>query len=708
VTHKLTPAHLQRRAIVYVRQSSPTQILHNRESQLRQYNLADYARKLGFVEVETIDEDLGRSGSGLVDRPGFQRLVTEVCEGHVGAVFCLEASRLARNGRDWHHLIELCGLIGAVLVDPEGVYDPRLSNDRLLLGLRGTMSEFELSVLRQRSLEAIRQKARRGELRFCLPIGFCRGLDDAIELDPDLRVQNAVRLVFQKFQQHGSARQALLWFREEGVTLPAVGYGEKNRQVYWKPPLYHTVLAILTNPMYAGAYVFGKTEALTKINMGRARRTDGHRKPQDQWTVLIRDHHPGYITWEQFETNQKTIAENARMKSRMGRQSGRGGRSLLVGLMRCRRCSRMLRVHYLGKDRKEMRYQCINGHINQGVPKCISFGGVRIDQAVSEEILSVCQPVAIDAALRIGEQKVQQQSERIRVLELELEQARYEARLAGRRYESVDPDNRLVASELEARWNASLRRVQELENKVEQTKRESAAVPEIDKGELLRLAKELPAIWELPTTDLTLKQRITRILIHEIVANVDEQAQEVVLVIHWAGGRHSELRVPKLKTGHHGRCTKAEAVDIVRQMASGYVDEEIALTLNRLGLKTGAGNTWNEMRVRSLRQYMKLPVCRPEQQAGRLNLQQAAEQLGVSATVVRRLIERKILPATQIVFGAPWQIDAKCVASAEVIQAAMALKNRETRLRDGHTDAETLLLPGLSEEAAEEGFTGHK
>jgi DNA invertase Pin-like site-specific DNA recombinase len=466
VTHKLTPAHLQRRAIVYVRQSSPTQILHNRESQLRQYNLADYARKLGFVEVETIDEDLGRSGSGLVDRPGFQRLVTEVCEGHVGAVFCLEASRLARNGRDWHHLIELCGLIGAVVVDPEGVYDPRLSNDRLLLGLRGTMSEFELSVLRQRSLEAIRQKARRGELRFCLPIGFCRGLGDTIEIDPDLRVQNAVRLVFQKFQQHGSARQALLWFREEGVTLPAVGYGDKNRQVYWKPPLYHTVLAILTNPMYAGAYAFGKTEALTKINMGRARRTDGHRKPQDQWTALIRDHHPGYITWEQFETNQQTIAENARMKSRMGRQSGRGGRSLLVGLMRCCRCSRMLRVHYLGKDRKEMRYQCINGHINQGVPKCISFGGVRVDQAVSEEILRVCEPVAIDAALRAGEQKVQQQSERIRVLELELEQASYEARLAGRRYESVDPDNRLVASELEARWNASLCRVQDLENKV--------------------------------------------------------------------------------------------------------------------------------------------------------------------------------------------------------------------------------------------------
>jgi DNA invertase Pin-like site-specific DNA recombinase len=698
MTSKLTPAHLQRRAIVYVRQSSPTQLLHNRESQLRQYNLANYAREMGFAEVETIDEDLGRSGSGLVDRPGFQRLVTEVCEGQVGAVFCLEASRLARNGRDWHHLIELCGLIGAVLIDPEGVYDPRLSNDRLLLGLRGTMSEFELSVLRQRSLAAIRQKASRGELRFCLPVGFCRGSNDSIEIDPDRRVQNAVHLVFQKFEQRGSARQVLLWFREENVSLPAVGYDSKNQQIYWKPPLYHTILAILTNPMYAGAYAFGRTEVRTKVSMGRARRTEGHRKPQDQWTVLIRDHHPGYITWERFEANQKVIAENARMKSRMGRQSGRGGRSLLVGVMRCHRCSRMLRVHYLGKNRQEMRYQCINGHINQGVPKCISFGGVRIDQVVSDEILKVVQPVAIDAALRAAEQRSQQQNERVRALELELEQARYEARLAGRRYESVDPDNRLVASELEARWNASLHRIKDLESKFDQIMRESSNEPVIDKAGLLRLAEDLPAIWESPTTDLALKQRIIRIVIEEIVANVDEQTQEVVLVIHWAGGRHSELRVPKLKTGRHGRCTKTEAVDLVRQMASGYTDEEIALTLNRIGLRTGAGNTWNEMRVRSLRQYLKLPVCRVEQRAGQLNLQRAAEQLGVSASVVRRLIKMRILPAAQIVSGAPWQIDAKDIASPEVIRAATALKNRDRGLRHESVNDATLLLPGLSGE----------
>ncbi len=693
MTHKLTLAHLQRRAIVYVRQSSPTQLMHNRESQLRQYRLSDYARELGFAEVETIDEDLGRSGSGLMERPGFQRLVTEVCEGQVGAVFCLEASRLARNGRDWHHLIELCGLVGAVLIDPEGVYDPRLSNDRLLLGLRGSMSEFELSLLRQRSLEAIRQKAQRGELQFCLPAGFCWASTRTIELNPDLRVQNAIRLVFRKFQELGSARQVLCWFREEQITLPAIAYNESS-QVCWKLPLYNTILAVLKNPMYAGAYAFGRTEARTKMSAGRARRTEGHRKPRDQWTVLIYDHHPGYITWERFELNQKMLAENAHMKSRMGRQRGRGGPSLLVGLLRCRRCGRMLQVHYGGKRRNEMRYQCVNGNINQGTARCISFGGLRVDQALSAEIVKAVQPTAIQAAFQAADQASQVRTEQTRALELEVEQARYEARLAARRYEIVDPENRLVASELEARWNVCLHRVQQVETRLEQARRISVG-PSVDRDELVRLASDLPRVWDSSYADPAIKQRIVRILIQEVVADVDQQAEEIVLVIHWVGGRHSEWRVPRLKTGHHSRCTKAEAVDIVRQMASEYSDEEIALTLNRLGLKTGVGNTWNEMRVRSLRSYLKLPGFKAGPNDSRLNLQEAAERLGVSPTVVRRLIERKILFASQILPGAPWQIAAEHVESSQVLRAAIALKNREGRRKRTLVDENSLALPGF-------------
>ena len=322
---KLTVERLRRRAVAYIRQSSPSQVLHHQESQRRQYGLADRARELGFREVVVIDDDLGRSGSGMVERPGFQRLVAEVCSGEVGGVFCIEASRLARNGRDWHHLIELCGMVGTVLVDPDGIYDPSLVNDRLLLGLKGTMSEFELNLLRQRSLEAIRQKARRGELRFLLPVGFCWTGEGKIEQDPDRRVRQAIQLVFRKLTELGSVRQVLLWFRQEKVALPALPRDPGEPKVVWKVPVYNTVLKILSNPVYAGAYAFGKTQVRVQVVDGRARKTEGHHKPRSEWLVLIRDHHPGYIAWDQYERNQALIASNAHMKSRMEPKAGRGG-----------------------------------------------------------------------------------------------------------------------------------------------------------------------------------------------------------------------------------------------------------------------------------------------------------------------------------------------------------------------------------------------
>jgi hypothetical protein len=319
---------------------------------------------------------------------------------------------------------------------------------------------------------------------------------------------------------------------------------------------------------------------------------------------------------------------------------------------------------------------------------------------VSMEILKVIQPMALEAALDAADQVLRQQSDRTRALQLELEQARYEARLAARRYEAIDPENRLVAAELESRWNTALTRMRELESRVAQAEQESVSATVVNRDELLALAEDLPGVWESPSSDPSLKQRITRILIQEIVADVDERTQEVVLVVHWIGGRHSELRVRKLKTGQHGRCTKTEAVDIVRQMATTYPDEEIALTLNRLRMKTGAGNSWSAARVRSLRSYLKLPACRAEQADGRLNMLQAAERLGVSPTVVRRLIAGKVLSATQILPGAPWEIDSKAVASPEVIHAATALKNRDNRQRHS-VSAGTPRLPGLEEESVE-------
>lgn len=671
---KLTAERLSRRAIVYIRQSRPDQVIHNQESQRRQYGLVDRARELGFSEVAVIDDDLGRSGSGLVERPGFQRLVAEVCSGEVGAIFCIEASRLARNGRDWHHLIELCGMTNAVVVDPDGVYDPSIINDRLLLGLKGTMSEFELSLLRQRSLEAILQKAKRGELQFCLPVGLHWAPTGKIEMDPDRRVQQALHLVFDKMTELGSMRQVLLWFRREKMCLPFVA-DRPGEKVLWKLPVYNTILHLLRNPMYAGAYVFGKTEARTKVVNGRARKTIGHFKPQSTWTVLIRDHHPGYISWEQFERNQEIIATNSNMKSRMLRRSGRGGRSLLPGILRCRRCGRMLRVVYSGTRGTVPRYQCNGAQINHGEDWCISFGGLRVDEAVAKQVLDAISGNAVEAALEAADRLRNEQQQQRRALELEVEQARYEAQLAARRYEAVDPENRLVAAELEFRWNGALQKARELEDRLQAFDAGVGSVPIPDKEVLMSLAQNLPAVWNAPTSDMRLKQRIVRILIHEIVVDVNEKDPEVVMLIHWAGGRHSELRVKKNRTGEHTRCTSMDAIEVMRQMAIAHGDEQIAATLNRLGFQTGTGNSWNEQRVYSARRYHQLPALDPSRANSFLTLERAAERLGVSANSVRRMIQQKTLPATQVVPSAPWQISVEALESDRVKQAVRNIKD---------------------------------
>jgi excisionase family DNA binding protein len=693
---KLTNERLRRRAIVYLRQSSPEQVFQNQESQRRQYGLADQARELGFQEVMVIDEDLGRTGSGLVERPGFQRLVAEVCSGEVGAVFCIEASRLARNGRDWHHLIWMCGLVDAVLVDFDGIYDPNLVNDRLLLGMKGEMAAFELSLLRQRSLEAIRQKARRGELQFRLPVGFRWTESGKIEIDPDRRIQGCIHLAFSKMTELGSIRQVLLWLRGEKIAFPTLPRGRAERRVVWKLPVYNNVLALLTNPLYAGAYAYGRRETRTRVVEGQAHKTEGHRKPPSEWIALIRDHHAGYISWEQYERNQATIMANAHMKSRTEPKAGRGGRALLAGLLRCRRCGRMLHVEYTGRNPHQPRYHCRGAQSSHGEDWCISFGGWRPDQAVAQEVLEAIGGNAVEAALEAAEQMRQQQEARRRAAEMELEQAHYEARLAERRYEAVDPEQRLVAAELEARWNAALQKVRDLEKKLQTLASDPQAVAIPAKEVLLSLAQDLPTVWNDPATDMRLKQRIVRILIREIMVDIDEEKREIVMLLHWAGGLHSELRVKKNAPGEHRHRTNLEAVEVVRRMAGRFSDEQIASTLNRLGMRTGAGNTWNEGRVYSLRHHHQLSAYDPTRSsADILTLDQAAVRLGVSVTVVRRLIHGKTVPATQVVPGAPWQIPVAAVESPEVLQVARDIKNRHRPTRPQFRDECTLELTGF-------------
>lgn len=698
--NKITVDHLRRNAVVYIRQSSPGQLMHNLESQRRQYGLADHAKHMGFLNVDVVDEDLGRSGSGLVARPGFQRVVSMVCAGQVGAIFCIEASRLARNGRDWHHLIELCGLADTLVIDPDGVYNPQLINDRLLLGLKGTMSEFELNLLRQRSLEAARQKARRGELRFVLPAGYCWTHHGKIEMDPDLRIRQAITSVFSKFTELGSARQVLLWFRSEEQAVPVLAYNEFGRTINWRLPVYKTIVNFLMNPIYAGAYTFGRRATRIKIVDGHAIRTEGHSKPRAEWMVLIRDHHPGYITWDQFERNQMVLAENAHRKSGSGPKAGRGGKSLLSGLLRCGRCGRMLHVLYGRKG--EVRYSCCGAAINHGGDYCITFGGLKVDRSIGDEVLKAVSGKAVEAALKTVDCSAQDARQKVESVKLELEQTRYEARIAARRYEAVDPDNRLVASELESRWNSALGKVSELEKKLEQLQREPSSVSLPDRDALLRLAKDLPMVWNAATTDMRLKQRIVHILIQEIVADVDDSANQVVLVLHWTGGRHSELRVAKNKTGHHGRVTQIEAIDIIRQMAGRYSDQQIASTLNRLKLHTGAGNTWHAGRVQTARSHNGLPAYNPaNDDPSTLTLEQAALRLQISNKSVRRLIVENILPAKQIVPCAPWQIAAEMLNLPAVKKAASDLKNRRYGPQASQPEGQTALFSNIKRGDAE-------
>ena len=384
------------------------QVHNHRESRRRQYDLTARAGQLGFSDIVVIDEDQGRSGSGAEERPGFGRLLAAVCEGRVGAVLALEASRLARNNRDWHHLIDLCALTGTLVIDDDGVYDPRLLNDRLVLGLKGSMAEFELGILRQRAQEALRQMIARGEVLWEVAVGYARTEDNRIEMSADRQVQQALRGVFARFRAVGSARQVLLWYVQENIPLPCLRNSGRGLEVVWKRPSYKRIHAILTNPIYAGAFCHGRTQTRITVVNGRAKKTHGHHLPMDQWQVLLRDHHAGYITWEEFEANQRQLASNAAMRGDQTTGAARSGAALLAGLLRCARCGRKLHVGYCGSDGRVPRYYCCGGHINHGTEWCISFGGLRVDQAVAAAVLDAVQPLGVQASLQAREQAQRQ------------------------------------------------------------------------------------------------------------------------------------------------------------------------------------------------------------------------------------------------------------------------------------------------------------
>jgi excisionase family DNA binding protein len=667
---RITPDHLDRGAFVYIRQSTADQVLNNHESQRRQYGLVERAHALGWKTVEVIDDDLGRSGSGVA-RPGFEKLLAAICEGRVGAVVSIEASRLARNGRDWHTLLDFCGLVGTLILDEDGVYDPRHPNDRLLLGMKGTMSEMELSLFRQRSLEALKQKARRGELLLNVAVGYLKAPNDRIEKDPDRRVQDAISLVFTKFDELQTVRQVHLWMRQKRLPLPSVGYGVEGRQITWKLPVYNTLHHMLTNPIYAGAYAFGRTGSRTMIEGGRKRIVRGFRKDRATWDVLIHDHHEGYIRWMDFERNQRLISDNANGKSFMSRGSIRRGEALLAGLLRCGHCGRKLHVAYSGAGGNTGRYHCRGGHLNHGGDRCISFGGMRIDRAIGMEVIQRLQPLGIQAALDALDEQRAEDAEKCRQVELALEQARFEAARAHRQYDVVDPENRLVAADLEQRWNARLLTVRALEQERDMLAASpQSALTDAERSRLLALGADVEQAWRSPAASSATRKRIVRTLIDEIVVRVENDSLDAV--IRWQGGDHTALSVPKNHVGQHRWSTDADVVELVTELARQLPDQSIAAVLNRAGKTTGRGNGWTRSRVCFLRNHRNIAPYRSGERAerGEVTLDEAADILNVSEATVRRLIATGILPAHQFCKGAPWVIRSADLEQENVRRAA--------------------------------------
>jgi DNA invertase Pin-like site-specific DNA recombinase len=629
--------------------------------------------------VTVIDDDLGRSGGGGVHRPGFERLLAVLCEGSVGAVLCIEASRLARNGRDWHTLLEFCRLVDTLIIDEDGIYDARQTNDRLLLGM-GTLSEMELSTLRQRSYEAMMLKARRGELFTSVPVGYVRTADDRVEMDPDRRARKAIELVFRKFRQFGSIRQVLMWLRQEHIELPAIIYSAHGRAVLWKLPGYNVVHHLLTNPIYGGAYVFGRTKTITRIEQGRKRSVAGFRLPQDQWQILIPHHHEGYIDWDEYQANQRQILHNAAMKGSMVRGPARNGGALLAGLVRCGHCGRKFHVTYGGAYGSCLRYACQGAMINHGTGRCISFGGLTAERLVVQELLRRLEPLGVQAALEAIDRQIRRNDERVAQKELALEQARFEVTRARRQYDAVDPDNRLVAAELERRWNEALKHHNVLEEELRALNASRPeALSETTRRTLLQLGEDLPTLWHHPSSSQQLKKRIVRTLLNEIV--VRREGDKISMLLHWQGGDHTELEFMKNKLGHHRYRTPDNVVQLVRELARVQPDQGIVATLNRLGQRTGRGHTWTEGRLRIFRRDHDIEVyVEGERLArGELTLDETAKLLETSTESVRRLIASKILAAHQACKGAPWIIKR---GDVEKLAAATTTDGPHTKTLD--------------------------
>jgi DNA invertase Pin-like site-specific DNA recombinase len=649
MNNKILTTHLERRAAVYLRQSTLKQVHEHRESTARQYSLRERAVALGWTaeHVDVIDDDLGQSGTSTHERDGFQRLAEDVAHGRVGAIFAIEVSRLARSSADWHHLLDLCGLADVVIVDEQAIYTPRDYNDRLLLGLKGTMSEAELYWMRLRLHGGQISKARRGEYAFVPPAGYeWDSATSHFRMDPDENVQRAVSLVFERFRVDGTARRVAQYLVRHGLQLPVRSPAE--RTLRWGPASAGLVQSMLHNPIYAGAYAYGRHEHRLGLVDGQKRRRST-KLPQPAWKVCLRDRHPGYISWDEFMANEEKLHQNRTNPTAHQRGAARDGSALLQGLVLCGRCGHRMHVEYCGNGQRAV-YQCQRDL--EGT--CYVVPAKAVDEFVAQLFLATVKPPEIEIGLAVVREAERQAGDVDRQWKLRLERAEYEARLAERRYKAIDPDNRVVARTLEREWNDKLVVIEQVEREREAVRRrEHLELTDADRRRILDLARNLSVVWNAPTTTHADRKNILRMLVREVtLSRVDVPRAMTRVQLLWQTGAVSDFTIDR-KDKYTARRTPPAAVMFIRESFDHQPDGWIAAVLNRRGLRTGADMPWSSNAVRRVRYEHELFRSSPksrrasaEDTAG-LSAHAVAVRVGVKHTTVLHWLRTGVLKATR-------------------------------------------------------------
>ena len=665
---KITASHRARDAYVYVRQSTLLQVQVHTESLARQYDLRQRATALGWPahQVVVIDEDLGRSGASAAGRSGFSELVADVGLGKTGIILVLEVSRLARSNADWYQLLDLCALTDTLIADADGIYQPGSYNDRLILGLKGTMSEAELHLIRSRLTEGLRHKAARGELRQNLPVGLDYDSGGTVIITCDEAVREAIATVYRRFAELGSARQVLLSLREDGLLLPRRASGSSSGRIIWAQATYPAVHDFLTNPAYAGAFVFGRTRAWKRVDASGKVLSGVRELPREQWAVLIPDHHPGYISWEAYEANTAKLRANWRPPRGHGGGAPREGTALLQGLLRCGRCGRIMQTGYSGPKGNSPRYVCARAKQLYAAERgCCSIGGGRLEKTILAELFTVLEPASLEATAKALAEADDQYRQRMAAFELAVERARYEAGRAWRQYDAVEPENRLVARTLERAWEDRLAVVRRAENDLRaQQARRPVTLTSDELAWITTAGADVKAVFWAPTTTIPERKQLIRAVIAEVVLTIGDQQRVAGLRIIWQGGAVTEVSMPMTKKGGHTRTTSEDTVALVRRLARHYDDKTIALILAKQRRRTATGLTWTKARVHSLRVSRGIPACEPQpgnvstgsEDSPMLTVPQAAAELGISKYTVYRWLRDGFITGEQLTPAAPWRI----------------------------------------------------